>query len=116
MVKLAISVLVVAQLCILQAQASHYIQFKIHRSHPFAHVAGICIRDGTNVHMWDFDTFGSGVQSYGFHKDGWSAEVDWDKEEVNLRGHGVYKFDKGGKKGSPLIWEGCWDTQHDPNI
>lgn len=116
MVKLAISVLVVAQLCIFQAQASHYIQFKINRANPFAHEAGICIRDGTKLHMWDMDVFGSGVSSYGFHKNGWSAEVDWDKEEVNLVGHMIYKFDKGGKRGTPLVWEGCWDTYPDPNI
>ncbi|KAG0371445.1 hypothetical protein BGX24_001667, partial [Mortierella sp. AD032] len=98
MVKLAISVFVVAQFCILQAQASHYIQFKIQRANPFAHHVGICIRDGTKLHMWDRAIFGSGVSSYGFHKDGWSAEVNWSREEVNLKGHGVYKFDKGGKK------------------
>lgn len=116
MVKLAISVFVIAQLCILQAQASHYIQFKIHRGTLIHHEAGVCIRDGTKVHMADYDTFGSGVNSYGFHKDGWHAEVDWEKENVALRGYGVYKFDKTGKKGKTLVWEGCWDTQGDPNI
>lgn len=116
MVKFAISVFVVAQLCILQAQASHYIQFKIIRGNPFTHQAGVCIRDGTKVHMSDYDTFGSGVKNYGFHKDGWSATVNWDREEVNLHGYGVYKFDKGGKDGSTLVWEGCWDTNGDPNV
>lgn len=110
MVKLAILVFVVAQLCILQAQASHYIQFKIARANPFAHRVGICIRDDSKLHMWDYDTFGAAVKDYGFHKNGWSAQVNWEREEVSLQGHGVYKFDKGGKRGTPLVWEGCWDN------
>ncbi|KAG0209276.1 hypothetical protein BGX33_005725, partial [Mortierella sp. NVP41] len=63
----------------------------------------------------DNDRFGSGVQNYGFHKDGWSANVNWKNEEVGLHGHGTYKFDKAGKNGTPLVWEGCWDTPGDPN-
>ncbi|KAG0199022.1 hypothetical protein BGX33_011936 [Mortierella sp. NVP41] len=115
MVKLAFSAIVVAQLCLLQAQASHYIQWKLARGNLIKHVAGICIRDGDRVHMTDWDDFGSGVQNYGYHKDEWSANVNWKNEEVHLYGHGIYKFDQKSKKLYEVVWEGCWDTDGDHN-
>ncbi|KAG0199024.1 hypothetical protein BGX33_011938 [Mortierella sp. NVP41] len=115
MVKLAILAFVVAQLCILQAQASHYIQWRLVRAHPFVHTAGICIRDGDRVHMTDHDQFASSVQNYGYHKNGWSANVSWKNEDVHLYGHGTYQFDQKSKGKVEVVWEGCWDTDSDPN-
>ncbi|KAF9104185.1 hypothetical protein BGX29_002279, partial [Mortierella sp. GBA35] len=115
MVKLAISALVVAQLCILQAQASHYILWILKREDLFMHKAGICIRDGDRIHMYDHDRFGASVQNYGYHKNGWSATVSWPKQKVDLHGYGSYKFEETEKDKYLVRWEGCWDTPEDPN-
>ena len=111
MVKLAISALVIAQLCLLQAQASHYIQFKLIKDSAIMHRAGICIHNGDNMLLADMDYFGSGVKNYGFHENGYSANVNWDNENVGVDGWGTYWFqDKTPKDKKVVHWEGCWET------
>ncbi|KAF9081436.1 hypothetical protein BGX23_000874 [Mortierella sp. AD031] len=110
MVKLAISALVVAQLCILQAQASHYIQWKLARGHPWIHKAGICIHNGYGMVVSDMDLFGSGVKNYGYHQNGYSVNVNWDNENVGVDSWGTYWFQQKYKDITTVIWEGCWDT------
>ncbi|KAF9081395.1 hypothetical protein BGX23_000926 [Mortierella sp. AD031] len=112
MAKIAIIALLLAQLCILQAQASHYVQFKLVRMKGvmFLHTAGICIHDGERVLMSDYDYFGSGVNDYGFHKDGYSAMVRWNKKNVGITNWGDYSFEHVGDDGTTAFWDGCWTT------
>ncbi|KAG0199493.1 hypothetical protein BGX33_011615, partial [Mortierella sp. NVP41] len=111
MVKLAISALVVAQLCVLQAQASHFIQWKLSKYDLFMHSAGICIHNGDQIVMADMDTFGSGVKNYGYHDRGYSANVNWDNENVGVDSWGTYWFqEKTPKNGKVVDWRGCWET------
>ncbi|KAG0199491.1 hypothetical protein BGX33_011613 [Mortierella sp. NVP41] len=103
MAKLAISALVVAQLCLLQAQASHYIEFKLIKDSAFAHRAGICIHNGDTMLMTDMDNFGSGVKNYGFHQNGFSANVNWNNENVGVDGWGTYWFQEKTDKNKKYI-------------
>ncbi|KAF9103766.1 hypothetical protein BGX29_002953 [Mortierella sp. GBA35] len=92
MVKIAFSAVLLAQICILQAYASHYIQFRLYKDMGVLHRVGICLHDGDRALMADQDYFGSSIQNYGFHKDGYAANVKWDNKEVDVQGWGRYKF------------------------
>ncbi|KAG0203775.1 hypothetical protein BGX33_008917, partial [Mortierella sp. NVP41] len=110
MVKFAISAFVVAQLCLLQAQASHYIQYRLNRV-DIVHYGAICIHNGDQILMADGDKFASSVQNYGFHQNGFSANVNWKNQNVGVQGWGTYWFDtKSGEEYQYVTWEGCWET------
>ncbi|KAF9103767.1 hypothetical protein BGX29_002954 [Mortierella sp. GBA35] len=110
MVKLGISAFLLAQLCILQAHASHYIQFRLIKKTDAVHRAGICLHAGNGIIMSDSDDFASIVKNYGFHKDGWFANVNWGNKEVDVQGWGRYKFQKEMGDNRGVIWGGCWDS------
>ncbi|KAG0211394.1 hypothetical protein BGX33_004333 [Mortierella sp. NVP41] len=110
MVKIAFSAVLLAQICILQAYASHYIQFRLYKDTGVLHRVGICLHDGDRALMADQDYFGSSVQNYGFHKDGYAANVKWDNKEVDVQGWGRYKFKNIWSNGHKNIWDDCWET------
>ncbi|KAK3847908.1 MAG: hypothetical protein J3R72DRAFT_431046 [Linnemannia gamsii] len=115
MVKIALSALIVALLCMLQVQASHYILFILNRRAnigiPFSHTAGICIHDGNRILMADGDQFAPSVVNYGFHKDGYSANVNWNNKNVGVKTWGTYRFDNVEDSKGRASWDGCWTTQ-----
>ncbi|KAF9090277.1 hypothetical protein BGX23_006117 [Mortierella sp. AD031] len=109
MVKLAISAFLLAQFCILNTQASHYIQFRLTRQTTALHRAGTCIHDG-KILMTDQDGFGSTIENYGFNKDGWFANVNWKNKEVDVQGWGRFKFQKTMDDKYTAIFDGFWDS------
>ncbi|KAF9406965.1 hypothetical protein BGZ76_006230, partial [Entomortierella beljakovae] len=111
MIKAAIFAFLLVQLCMLQAQASHYIQFKLRRNDLITHRVGICMHDGSRVIMWDWDRFGASVQNYGFHKDGYSANVNYGRYEVAVSNWDWNKkfYTRYDNRGL-VVWEGCWTT------
>ncbi|KAF9406964.1 hypothetical protein BGZ76_006229, partial [Entomortierella beljakovae] len=112
MIKATIFAFLLVQLCILQAHASHYIQFKLRRITFVGHNVAICMHDGERIIMKDSDTFGSGVNNYGFHKDGYSATVSWKTKEVEVANWQAWysKFPTVYDNGYLAKWEGCWST------
>ncbi|KAG0211392.1 hypothetical protein BGX33_004331 [Mortierella sp. NVP41] len=109
MVKLAISAFMLAQLCILKAHASHYILYRNHLG-PMYDYAGICLHAGNGIIMADADTFAHSVQNYGFHKDGWFANVNYKNKEVDVQGWGRYKFQSTKIGLGYAVFDGCWDS------
>ncbi|KAG0276119.1 hypothetical protein BGZ95_007979, partial [Linnemannia exigua] len=114
MLKTLLPVLVLAQSCILAVTASHYIAFGFKSGPYFEDRAGICLHDHTGLLMRDYDTFGSGVQNFGFHKNNWSLNVNWKNRNVGLQGHGTFDFQQFGKDWSNYHWQGCWNTDGAP--
>ncbi|KAF9899446.1 hypothetical protein EC991_008867 [Linnemannia zychae] len=113
MFKTLLPILVLAQSCILAVNASHYIAFAL-QGQSVVNQAGICLHDHTGLLMRDHDNFGISVKNYGFHKDGWSLNVNWNNRNVGLQGHGTYGFQSFGKDWSNHHWQGCWDTPGAP--
>ncbi|KAG0268719.1 hypothetical protein BGZ95_002340 [Linnemannia exigua] len=113
MFKTLLPVLVLAQSCILAVNASHYISYALRGGGIIQH-AGICLHDHTGLLMRDHDAFGSGVQNYGFHKNGWSLNVNWRNRDVSLQGHGTFGFQGFAKDWDNHHWDGCWDTPGAP--
>ncbi|KAF9426060.1 hypothetical protein BGZ76_002949, partial [Entomortierella beljakovae] len=72
---------------------------------------GICMHDGSRVFMWDWDKFSSTVKNYGFHKDGISANVNWDHKDIGVSTWSwTSKFPMIYDDKSLYVWEGCWST------
>ncbi|KAF9083135.1 hypothetical protein BGX23_011757 [Mortierella sp. AD031] len=107
MVKLTISALLLVQLCILHAHASHYISFRKGKYEAFTDRAGICLHNGNRILMTYQDDFAKNVQNYGYHKDGWFANVNWHNKEVDVQGWGRYKFQQVRFQSFRVTADGC---------
>ncbi|KAG0211393.1 hypothetical protein BGX33_004332 [Mortierella sp. NVP41] len=96
MAKLAIFAFLLVQLCI----------FMLRPATTFR----ICLHAGNGILMTDQDVFGSTIKNFGFHKDGWSANVNWGNKEVDVPGWGRFKFPSVQDDGYRAIFDGCWDS------
>ncbi|KAG0280938.1 hypothetical protein BGZ97_009339, partial [Linnemannia gamsii] len=98
--------LALAQFCIPQAEASHYIRFVLLRHGVITADGGICIHDGQNIIMAQRGWFASSVQNYGFHNNGFHANVNWNNKEVGVAqwNDGPYKFQNIRDDGNRADW------------